>query len=171
MYTHSDNDYRMELLQNKGKFVKRDHDKFNQLAEEFPMKARKWWFDEMELDFEFIRNDKQIQGIVENHTPGQYSCRCLNAGIDLKKKDFFFEGLDFDSGTGYAYSTYNFTDSAKIRYDWEMNSILPFQPMAESWGVTLSDGDTETLYRQQNQPELYHQRAACRKPYPCSNGH
>ena len=138
MYTHSDNDYRMELPQNKGKFVKRDHDKFNQLGGGISMKARKWWFDEMELDFEFIRNDKQIQGIVENIRSANTRAGAYNAGIDLKKKDFFFEGLDFDSGTGYAYSTYNFTDSAKIRYDWEMNPYPPVSAYGGELGVLPS---------------------------------
>lgn len=138
MYTHSDNDYRMELPQDKGKFIKRDHDKFSQLGGGISMKARKWWFDEMELELEFIRNDKQIQGIVENIRSANTRANAYNAGIDLKKNNFFLEGLDFDSGTSYAYSTYNFTDSAKVRYDWEMNPYPPVSAYGGELGVLPS---------------------------------
>lgn len=121
LYTYSDNDYKMELPQNKGRIVTRDHDRFSQLGGGASMKATKWWFDELDLDLEFIRNRKQIQGIVENIRHAETKADAYNLALDLKKEDFFIEGLDFNSGTGYAYSIYQFLDTATMRYDWDMN--------------------------------------------------
>ncbi len=139
LYTHSDNDYRMELPQNKGKFIKRDHDKFNQLGGGISMKARKWWFDQMEFELEFIRNSKQIQGVVENIRSAESSAGAYNFAIDLQKDNFLLDGLDFSSGTGYAYSQYNFVDTARIRYDWDMNPYPPVSAYGGEIGVLPSD--------------------------------
>ena len=139
LYTHSDNDYRMELPQNKGKFIKRDHDKFNQSGGGISMKARKWWFDQMEFELEFIRNSKQIQGVVENIRSAESSAGAYNFAIDLQKDNFLLNGLDFSSGTGYAYSQYNFVDTARLRYDWDMNPYPPVSAYGGEIGVLPSD--------------------------------
>lgn len=139
LYTHSDNNYRMELPQNKGKFVIRDHDKFNQLGGGVSMKARKWWFDEMEVELEFIRNDKQIQGVVENIRFAESNAGAYNTSVNLIKKNFFVEGLDFDCGTAYAYSIYNFVDTAMHRYDWDMNKYPPISAYGGELGIVPSN--------------------------------
>ena len=139
LYTHSDNDYRMELPQNKGKFIKRDHDKFNQSGGGISMKARKWWFDQMEFELEFIRNSKQIQGVVENIRSAESSAGAYNFAIDLQKDNFLLNGLDFSSGTGYAYSQYNFVDTSRLRYDWDMNPYPPVSAYGGEIGVLPSD--------------------------------
>lgn len=120
-YTHSDNNYKMELPLEKGKVIRRDHDRYNQLGGGIQMKARRWWFDEVELEVEGIKSNKEIQGIVENIREAHSKGYSFQTGLDLKKKDFFLEGLDLNSSTGYGYSVYRYCDTAKVRYDWDMN--------------------------------------------------
>jgi len=103
------------------------------------MKARKWWFDQMEFELEFIRNSKQIQGVVENIRSAESSAGAYNFAIDLQKDNFLLNGLDFSSGTGYAYSQYNFVDTARLRYDWDMNPYPPVSAYGGEIGVLPSD--------------------------------
>lgn len=119
-YTHSDNNYKMELPLEKGKVIERDHDKYNQYGGGFQMKAKKWWFDEIGIEIEGLGNNKEIQGIIENIREAHSLGYAFNASIDLKKKDFFVEGLDLNSNTGYGHSVYHYCDTAKVRYNWDM---------------------------------------------------
>lgn len=121
-YTHSNNNYKMELPLEKGKVIRRDHDRYNQLGGGIQVKARRWWFDEMELELEGVKSNKEIQGVVENIREAHSKGYSFHTGLDLKKKDFFLEGLDLNSSTGYGYSVYHYCDTAKVRYDWDMNS-------------------------------------------------
>lgn len=53
----------------------------------------------MEFELEFIRNSKQIQGVVENIRSAESSAGAYNFAIDLQKDNFLLNGLDFSSGT------------------------------------------------------------------------
>ena len=54
-YTYADNSYTMESPYVKGLKIKRTHDNFRKLMVGGSIKARKWWFDEIELEPVFAR--------------------------------------------------------------------------------------------------------------------
>lgn len=48
-YTHADNDYRMELPLQKGRYINRDHDGYEKLTIGGTFVSTRWWFDEVSL--------------------------------------------------------------------------------------------------------------------------
>lgn len=118
-YNHSDNNYKMESPFQEGLTLTRDHDKFKKIVVGGSFKARKWWFDLIELEPTFLHNYKEIQGIESNI---QYAYSYSDAFVfsnKLEKEDFLLEGLDFDWKLGYIYTRYNFADTASFRTHWD----------------------------------------------------
>lgn len=118
-YTHADNDYTMESPYVKGLKIKREHDKFKKLAFGVSVKARKWWFDEVEIEPMLINIYREIQGIEKDIREANITSRVYLLNNILKKKDFLFEGLDLDATTSVGYTQYQLIDTAKVWYDWD----------------------------------------------------
>ena len=120
-YTYADNDYTMESPYVKGLKIKRNHDNFRKLVVGGSIKARKWWFDEVEFEPVFIDTRKEIQGIETDIRQAHTRSRLYVLSSKLEKDNFLLEGLDFDMSTAIAHTQYEVVDTAKVWYDWEGN--------------------------------------------------
>lgn len=118
-YTYADNDYTMESPYIKGLKIKRNHDKFKKLLIGGSLKARKWWFDEVEFEPAFINVYREIQGIETDIREANITSRIYLLNNILKKDDFLTEGLDLDVTTSVGYTQYQLVDTAKAWYDWD----------------------------------------------------
>ncbi len=120
-YTYSDNNYTMELPLKKGTFIKRDHDKFNKYAigGGFKAKNNKWWFDQVAIEYSYLKTEKEIQGIEYNIQEAKSFSNGLLLGLDIEHENFILEGLDLDFGLNFAHTIFKHQDKAKHRYQWD----------------------------------------------------
>lgn len=136
-YIDADNDYTMESPYVEGLKIKRNHDKFRKLIIGGSIKAKKWWFDKIELEPVFLHTYKEIQGIETDIRRAHTNTRLFALNNKLEKDNFLLEGLDFDMSTAIAYTEYGLVDTAKVWYDWEGNAYPTPSPMG---------GDLATRY-------------------------
>lgn len=142
IYTYADNDYTMESPYVKGLKIKRNHDKFKKFVLGGSVKAKKWWFDEVEFEPVFIDTYRDIQGIETDIREANTSSRLYVLANKLKKSDFLLKGLDLDMSTGIAYTQYGLVDTAKVWYDWVGNSYPSPSPVGGELGTRYaSDSD------------------------------
>jgi outer membrane cobalamin receptor len=118
-YTYSDNNYKMELPLQPGKYVIRDHDKFEKLTIGGGFTSRRWWFDEVVFEPAVIFTQKEIQGIEYNIQQANSTADAYILANHNEKTNFLIEGLDLDFSNAYAYTVYRFEDKATQRYSWE----------------------------------------------------
>ncbi len=118
-YTHSDNNYTMKSPYVEGLKIKREHDKFNKIAIGGSLKAKKWWFDEVEFEPVFINTYKEIQGIEYDIREAHTKSKAYILGNKFEKNNFFVEGLDFEISNAIAYTEYSLIDTAKYWHDWD----------------------------------------------------
>lgn len=121
-YTYADNNYIMESPYIKGLKVKRNHDGFRKLVVGGSLKAKKWWFDEVEFEPVFINTYREIQGIESDIRQAHTKSNLFLLANKLEKKDFLLEGLDLDVSSAIAHTRYHLADTAKVYYDWYGNS-------------------------------------------------
>ncbi|RRD91106.1 TonB-dependent receptor [Bacteroides heparinolyticus] len=138
-YTYSDNDYTMESPYHQGLTIKRDHDRFEAMAGALGMKARKWYFDELEITLEGVKNSKQIQGIFSNIRHAHSKSMAGVLETELKKKDFLTEGLDLNFSGAAAITRFNYIDTAMHRYNWQMEPYNPVHPLGGETGTAPSN--------------------------------
>lgn len=129
-YTDADNDYVMDSPYVKGLRIKRDHDKFRKLMIGGSLKARKWWFDKVELEPVFMQTYHELQGIETDVRQAHTESRAIAVSNKLEKDDFLLAGLDLDMNTAVSYTEYSLIDTAKVWYDWYGNSY----PTPSSYG-------------------------------------
>lgn len=137
-YTYAGNNYTMESPFQKGLRIKRDHDRFENLATALAMKARKWWFDEVEFELVYMKNRKQIQGIQQNIRFAESKSTVYALENALKKDDFLIDGLDLDMSNGLVATRFHFVDTAMHRYLWDMTAIPPVSVYGGELGVAPS---------------------------------
>ena len=118
-YTYADNNYTMESPYVKGLKIKRNHDNFKKLLLGGSLKAKKWWFDEVEFEPVFINTYKEVQGIEADIRMAHTTSRLYMLANKLEKDNFLLEGLDFDMSTALGYTQYSLVDTAKVWYDWD----------------------------------------------------
>ena len=145
-YTYSDNDYTMESPYQKGLLIKRDHDRFSSAAGAIGIKARKWYFDELKINFEGLINSKQIQGVYYNIQHAHSRSKVGVMELELKKKNFLVEGLDLDFKGASAFSRYHFIDTAMHRYDWDMKPYIPVHPLGGEIGAAPSNSTLDKFH-------------------------
>ena len=133
-YTYSDNDYVMELSHLNNIKVKRNHDKYKKLLLGGSLKAKKWWFDEVEFEPVFVGTYRDIQGIETDIREAFIKSRAYILANTLKKDNFLIEGLDLDMSTSVAYTDYNLVDTAKQWYDWNGNAYPSVSPYGGELG-------------------------------------
>ena len=143
-YTYSDNDYIMESPYQEGLLIKRDHDRFKSVAGSISIKARKWYFDEFEIELEGISSNKQVQGVFSNIQHAHNKSMAGIVGLDLKKDNFLIEGLDLDFNTTLAATKFNYIDTSMYRYTWQMEPYIPVHPMG---GETGSAPSNSTIHK------------------------
>ena len=117
-YTHAGNNYTMESPYVKGLQIRREHDNFQKLLLGGSLKAKKWWFDEVEFEPAYVQTYRQIQGIETDIRQAHTKSRAILLSNKLEKDDFFLEGLDMDMSTAVAYTEYSLVDTARFWYDW-----------------------------------------------------
>lgn len=143
-YTYADNSYTMDSPYVKGLKIKRNHDNFRKLLVGGSIKARKWWFDEVELEPVFIDTYKEIQGIETDIRQAHTRSRLYVLSNKLEKDNFLLDGLDFDMSTAIAYTQYGLADTAKVWYDWEGNPYPTPSPIGGELGTRYaSDSDNK----------------------------
>ena len=133
-YTYSDNNYTMESPYQKGLMIRRDHDTFRKVLLGASLKARKWWFDEVEFEPAYVRTYKNVQGIETDIRQAHTTSQMFLISNKLEKDDFFLPGLDLDMTSAVAYSEACVVDTAKLWYDWNGNAYPTPSPMGGELG-------------------------------------
>ena len=145
-YTTSDNNYTFDSPYREGLRITRNHDKYHKYIVGGSFKAKKWWFDEVELEPVVVKTYKEVQGI-EYDIREAYS-ESLMAGLanKLKKDNFLTEGLNFDMFNGLVLTQMNFIDKATRRYEWDGTSYPTPSRYGGEVGYNFpSDSDDQKL--------------------------
>ncbi|MBM0651617.1 TonB-dependent receptor [Capnocytophaga genosp. AHN8471] len=145
-YTTSDNNYTFDSPYREGLRITRNHDKYHKYIVGGSFKAKKWWFDEVELEPVVVKTYKEVQGI-EYDIREAYS-ESLMAGLanKLKKDNFLTEGLNFDMFNGLVLTKMNFIDKATRRYEWDGTSYPTPSRYGGEVGYNFpSDSDDQKL--------------------------
>jgi vitamin B12 transporter len=117
--TRSDNDYTILSPYQPGLKITRDHDKYHSLLAGASVKFHRWWFDEVELEGAYVKNDRQIQGIQKNI---QHVESRSNAGVgvlNLTKRSFSKDRLGLRYNIILARFDVKFIDTASYNYNWD----------------------------------------------------
>ncbi len=138
-YTYSDNNYEMELPLQPGKYVTRDHDKFEKIVLGGGFTSKRWWFDEVGFEPAVILTKKEIQGIEYNIQEAKSSSDAYVLSNHNEKTNFLLEGLDLDISNSYAYTIYRFQDKAMQRYSWEGETRPPLTIYGGEIGMQPND--------------------------------
>ena len=121
-YTYSKNDYKMDSPHVEGLRIRRNHDKYKKLLLGGSMKAKRWWFDELELEPFFVNTYHDIQGIEYDIRKAHTTSTMGGVNNKLEKKDFLVPGLDMEMNNAVAYTRYHLIDTARTYHDWQGNS-------------------------------------------------
>ncbi|GAA6357140.1 TonB-dependent receptor [Parabacteroides distasonis] len=149
-YTHADNDYRMELPLQEGRYINRDHDGYEKLTLGGTFVSTRWWFDEVEFEGIFITSKKEIQGIEYNIREAESHSKIGVFNNHIKKKDFLLEGLRLDMNNALTYSVYQFRDTASTRYDWDGTPYAPVSGYGGEINGYNSNNKTLTVFQRTN---------------------
>ncbi len=138
-YTYSDNNYKMELPLQPGKFVRRDHDRFEKITIGGGFKSKNWWFDEVAFEPAVILTKKEIQGIEFNIQEAKSEANAYVLSNHNEKENFLIEGLDLDFNNTIAYTVFKFQDKAMHRYTWDGKKRPPATIYGGEMGIQPSD--------------------------------
>lgn len=117
--TQTDNDYTMQSPYQPGLKIKRDHDQYHSLLVGGSVRFHKWWFDEVEVEGAFVKNDRQIQGIQRNIQHVESRSNAGVAVLNLIKKNFLSNKLGFRYNIILAKFDVKFIDTASYNYNWD----------------------------------------------------
>ena len=121
--TSSDNNYTMQSPFQPDLIIKRDHDKYTSLLVGGSLRFLKLWFDEVELEGAYIKNDKQIQGIQQN-IQGVVSKGNSYVGVlNLTKKNLIKDKLGLKYSLVFTRFNVQFTDTSAYNYNWDGTRI------------------------------------------------
>jgi len=152
-YTDADNSYTMESPYIEGLKIKREHDKFRKLLLGGSIKAKKWWFDKVEIEPAYVQTYKDIQGIQTDIREAHTTSSAILISNKLEKDDFLVEGLDFDMSTAAALTKSSMVDTAKFWYDWYGTAYPTPSPVGGETGnrfASNSDNLKRTLLNKLN---------------------
>ena len=121
--TRSDNDYTMQSPFQPELKIKRDHDKYHSILMGGSVKFHKTWFDEIEVEGAYIKNDKQIQGIYQNIQHITSTSNAYAGIISLTKKNFANNKLGLKYNLIYAKFDVKLTDTSSFNYNWDGSKI------------------------------------------------
>lgn len=145
-YTSSDNNYTFDSPFQEGLRITRNHDKYHKLIIGGSFKAKKWWFDEVELEPVFIKTYKEIQGIEYDIREAHSQSLMTGLSNKLEKDNFLTEGLNLDMFNGLVLTKMNFIDKATRRYEWDGSSYpTPSRYGGEAGYNYPSDSDDKKL--------------------------
>ena len=145
-YTSSDNNYTFDSPFQEGLRITRNHDKYHKLIIGGSFKAKKWWFDEVELEPVFVKTYKEIQGIEYDIREAHSQSLMTGISNKLEKDNFLTEGLNLDMFNGLVLTKMNFIDKATRRYEWDGSSYpTPSRYGGEAGYNYPSDSDDKKL--------------------------
>ena len=145
-YTSSDNNYTFDSPFQEGLCITRNHDKYRKLIIGGSFKAKKWWFDEVELEPVFVKTYKEIQGIEYDIREAHSQSLMTGLSNKLEKDNFLTEGLNLDMFNGLVLTKMNFIDKATRRYEWDGSSYpTPSRYGGEAGYNYPSDSDDKKL--------------------------
>ena len=145
-YTSSDNNYTFDSPFQEGLRITRNHDKYRKLIIGGSFKAKKWWFDEVELEPVFVKTYKEIQGIEYDIREAHSQSLMTGLSNKLEKDNFLTEGLNLDMFNGLVITKMNFIDKATRRYEWDGSSYpTPSRYGGEAGYNYPSDSDDKKL--------------------------
>ena len=145
-YTSSDNNYSFDSPFQEGLRITRNHDKYRKLIIGGSFKAKKWWFDEVELEPVFVKTYKEIQGIEYDIREAHSQSLMTGLSNKLEKDNFLTEGLNLDMFNGLVLTKMNFIDKATRRYEWDGSSYpTPSRYGGEAGYNYPSDSDDKKL--------------------------
>ena len=145
-YTSSDNNYTFDSPFQEGLRITRNHDKYRKLIIGGSFKAKKWWFDEVELEPVFVKTYKEIQGIEYDIREAHSQSLMTGLSNKLEKDNFLTEGLNLDMFNGLVLTKMNFIDKASRRYEWDGSSYpTPSRYGGEAGYNYPSDSDDKKL--------------------------
>lgn len=117
--TRTDNNYTMLSPYQPGLKIKRDHDEYHSLLVGGSVRFRKWWFDEVEVEGAFVKNDRQIQGIQRNIQHVESRSNAGVAVLNLIKKNFLNHKLGLRYNIILAKFDVKFIDTSSYYYNWD----------------------------------------------------
>ncbi len=122
--SRSDNNYTMLSPYQTGLKIKRDHDYYHSLLAGGSLRFHKWWFDEVELEGAYLKNDKQIQGIQKNIQQAQSNGDAGVVALNLTKNSFAKNKLGLRYSAVLARFNVKFIDTSSYSYEFD-GSKLP----------------------------------------------
>lgn len=138
----------MTLPNRKGAKVRRTHDGFEKYIIGGSLKAKKWYFNAIELEPIYVRTYKEIQGIEHDVREAHSRTEVYRVVLKLKKHDFLTAGLSLDSYSNLSALRLSLVDKALRRYEWDGSSYLSPSRYGGELGLdypTDSD-DRKTLF-------------------------
>ena len=145
-YTTSDNNYTFDSPYREGLRITRNHDKYRKYIIGGSFKAKKWWFDEVELEPVVVKTYKEIQGIEYDIREAHSESLMAGLANKLTKDNFLTEGLNFDMFNGVVLTKMNFIDKATRRYEWDGSSYPTPSRYGGEVGYNFpSDSDDQKL--------------------------
>ncbi|MCT4603425.1 MAG: TonB-dependent receptor [Marinifilum sp.] len=161
-YTYSDNDYTFESPFSPGLKIKRDHDSFEKKAFAGGFKAKKWWFDVVELEPFVVFTRKEIQGIEYNIQEAVSYANAYGMANKLEKEDFLTEGLDLNFTLVNAFTVFKFQDKAMQRYNWDGSTYPAVTNLGGEIGTNPNDSRNKkyTLIQKTNLNYIINENSA-----------
>ncbi len=145
-YTTSDNNYTFDSPYREGLRITRNHDKYRKYIVGGSFKAKKWWFDEVELEPVVVKTYKEVQGIEYDIREAHSESLMAGLANKLTKDNFLTEGLNFDMFNGLVLTKMNFIDKATRRYEWDGTSYPTPSRYGGEVGYNFpSDSDDQKL--------------------------
>lgn len=142
--SYSDNNYKMKLINQGDRVVRRNHDMFRKAIGAVSLKATKWWFDEVKLELIYMGTHQELQGVDKNIREAYNSSNSFVSAMKLERENFFLQGLDMNLEAAYAYGKFGLKDKAMRRYDWDGNVLPPVSPFGGEQGSYPSDGNNKS---------------------------
>jgi vitamin B12 transporter len=114
-YNHSDNDYDFRSPYIDSLVIRREHDAYTSLVLATAVKARHYWFDEVELEVVRYSNAKEIQGISHDIREARTESRTWLGALHLEKENFI-PRIDIEMGATLLHLKGRVIDTSHVRY-------------------------------------------------------
>jgi vitamin B12 transporter len=139
----SDNNFIMEVPNQPGLKVQRDHDKFKSILTGAAIRFHRLWFDEVEIEGAYINIQKELQGIQTNIQHIESKGNTYVGALGLRKKGLLNNKLSLKYHAIWAAIDVQLIDTSANNYDWEGNETASRYGKGE-----LGNGPNLTLTRQ-----------------------
>lgn len=145
----SDNNFVMEVPNQPGLKVKRDHDKFKSVLTGAAIRFHRLWFNEVELEGAYINIQKELQGIQRNIQHIESSGNTYVAALGLRKNGLLNNKLSLKYHAVLASINVTFIDTSAYNYDWDGNKTPSIYAKGELGNGPNMALTKQTEFRQQ----------------------